>query len=67
MRLTYQQARSRENRPICRYCFISCDPRSREYRGMTLCSACYRDEPLSLVTQHKELLPCQTSSAKAQR
>jgi hypothetical protein len=56
--ITYEQARRRDNKPVCRYCYGPCDPRSREYRGMTLCPPCYRDEPLTITTQPKELL-CQ--------
>jgi len=43
-------------KPLCRYCQVSCDRTSREYRGMSLCPQCYRDEPLSLTTQKKELI-----------
>ena len=47
-------------KPRCRYCFISCDPRSREYRACQLCSYCYSEQPV-LTTQHKEIL-CPPSS-----
>lgn len=43
-------------KPRCVECHISCDPRSREYRGMNLCPICYLDHPLDLHTKHKELL-----------
>ena len=53
--VTYEQARTRENKPICRYCFVPCDPRSREYRACKLCSYCYLEQPAPL-TQKKELI-----------
>jgi len=45
-------------KPLCRYCQVPCDRRSREYRGMTLCPYCYAEMP-PIHTQHKELLKCQ--------
>lgn len=42
-------------KPRCRLCFVPCDPRSREYRGTTLCAFCYAEEPPQ-ITMKKELL-----------
>lgn len=40
--ITYERAKSRDYpKPICRYCYVPCDPGSREYRGMTACPDCY--------------------------
>jgi hypothetical protein len=55
--VTYEQARRRENKPICRYCFVPCDPRSRAYRACQLCEYCYDEQP-PLTTKPKEIL-CQ--------
>ena len=41
-------------KPRCRHCFISVDPRSREYRALQLCSQCYDFEPL--IIKQKEIL-----------
>ncbi len=43
-------------KPRCRHCFVSVDPRSREYRALRICEACYDFEPL--IIQKKEILPC---------
>ena len=57
MRYTHAQIQWLDGyKPLCRYCQVPCDRRSREYRGMTLCPQCYADEPLSLTTQKKELI-----------
>lgn len=53
-RPTYARVRSRDNKPICKGCFVPCDPKSREYRALTLCEECYGYEPL--IIQKKELL-----------
>ncbi len=55
MRRTYQQARSAENKPICFFCFVPCDPKSREYRATGLCPACHDATPLII---HRKGLPC---------
>ena len=41
-------------KPRCRYCFVPCDPRSREYRALKLCTECYMFEPI--IIQPKELI-----------
>jgi hypothetical protein len=56
MRLTYQQARYRENKPICTWCYVPCDPGSRTYRATGLCEFCYDDQPI--ILEHKEILSC---------
>jgi len=62
---TYAQGqRHNDGRPTCVACHAPCGL-TREYRGAKLCDTCYDDEPI--YTQPKELLPCQTSSDKAQR
>ena len=53
--LTYQQARWREGKPICRHCFVPVDPRTREYKTLQLCSFCYDSLPPPL-TKKKELV-----------
>ncbi len=42
-------------KPRCRHCLISVDPRSREYRALRLCGACYDAEPI-IIQRLKELL-----------
>jgi hypothetical protein len=41
-------------KPRCQYCFIPCDPRSREYRALHVCTYCYADAPL--IIERKEFL-----------
>lgn len=42
--ITYERAKNRDYpKPICRYCFVPCDPKSREFRGMQACPYCYDD------------------------
>ena len=56
---TYQQWRAlNDGKPTCRYCFVTCNPKSREYRALQVCQYCYDDVPL--ITKPKELLPCRT-------
>ena len=43
-------------KPRCRYCFVPCDPRDRDYRGRKLCSFCAREDFPGLNIQPKELL-----------
>ena len=65
--ITYEQARRRDNKPICKWCYVPCDPTSRTYRACTLCEYCYDEQPL--ITVHKEIV-CRTnpsSSVKAAR
>lgn len=40
--------------PACRHCDIPCDPTTREYRAVKLCSQCY-DElgPITVVKKEK--------------
>ncbi len=57
MHRTYQQARSAENKPICRGCHVPCDPKSREYRAGQWCPVCYDFQPI--ILKKKELL-CKT-------
>jgi hypothetical protein len=54
--VTYEQACRRDNKPLCYYCLIPCDPRSREYRALRICSLCYRDLG-PMETKPKHLLP----------
>jgi hypothetical protein len=42
-------------KPLCRWCQVPCDPMSREYRAVKLCSFCYAEMP-PIQTQHKELI-----------
>ena len=39
--ITYEQARRRDNKPICQWCYVPCDPTSRTYRATRLCEYCY--------------------------
>ena len=52
--ITYQQARWRENKPICLWCYVPCDPTSRTYRATTLCEFCYDDQPV--IVERKDIL-----------
>ena len=54
---TYADARRETNKPICQWCYVPVDPRSREYRGAGLCPWCY-DELPPLTTKPKEVQPC---------
>lgn len=60
--VTLQRAQSRDYpKPICRYCYVPCDPSSREYRGMQACVYCYRDyefTSFTVVPIKKRSLPC---------
>lgn len=62
--ITYEQARRRENKPICQWCYVPCDPTSRTYRATRLCEFCYDDQ--IIVTQPKELLPCQNQTTPSE-
>ena len=52
-------------KPLCLWCQVPCDSTSRTYRATRLCEFCYDDQPI--ILEHKEILTCQTSSAKAER
>lgn len=42
--VTLGRAQSRDYpKPICRFCYAPCDPRTREYRGMQACPDCYNE------------------------
>lgn len=60
--VTYERAKSRDYpKPICQYCYVPCDPTSREYRGMTACPSCYdeyADSSYTIVPM-KRREPCQ--------
>jgi len=60
MRPTYQAARHRENKPLCEACYISVDPRSREYRAWRLCESCATGQVYTVVKGHmiKEKARC---------
>jgi hypothetical protein len=50
-------------KPRCLWCFIPCDPRSREYRATHLCEYCYDEQP-PIQTQRKELLHAKRSDQR---
>ena len=54
---TYTEARRETNKPVCRFCFVPCDPRSRAYRALQLCEYDYDDLP-PLTTKPKEVQLC---------
>jgi len=62
--ITYEQARRRDNKPICQWCYVPCDPTSRTYRATRLCEYCYDDQPI--ILEHKEIL-CQTTSSSSDK
>ena len=39
-------------KPRCRYCFVPCDPRSREYRALRCCPVCYDFQGLNIQKGH---------------
>lgn len=56
IRESYEQAQhANYPRGTCRDCHVPCDPHTREYRSMELCSQCYDDvPPLKTITREKQ-------------
>ena len=44
-------------KPRCQYCFVPCDPRSREYRGNRTCPYCYDWVPLTITKKEMVCKP----------
>jgi hypothetical protein len=59
--ITLARAQSRDwPKPICRYCYVPCDPRSYEFRTLQTCQYCYDDVPLIIIDTktNKEVRRC---------
>lgn len=54
---TYQEARGQEGKPLCRFCYIPCDWRTREYRALQLCPYCYDELPPVLTLKKEAVCP----------